>query len=50
MNLVCIIPHQANIRIIEALASRLELSMDRLFREHSEVWEYVGGFHSARIG
>ncbi|OPZ74066.1 MAG: 3-oxoacyl-(acyl-carrier-protein) synthase 3 [Verrucomicrobia bacterium ADurb.Bin474] len=30
-DLVCIIPHQANIRIIEALASRLELSMDRFF-------------------
>ena len=30
-DLVCIIPHQANIRIIEALSARLEIPMDRFF-------------------
>ncbi len=27
----CVIPHQANLRIIEAIAQRLEISMDRFF-------------------
>jgi 3-oxoacyl-[acyl-carrier-protein] synthase-3 len=28
-DLACIIPHQANIRIIEAIAERMEVSMDK---------------------
>jgi len=30
-DLACIIPHQANMRIIEALATRLELPLDRFY-------------------
>lgn len=30
-DLKCVIPHQANIRIIESLSQRLEISMDRFF-------------------
>jgi len=30
-DITCVIPHQANVRIIEAIADRLKISIDRFF-------------------
>ena len=38
-----IIPHQANIRIIESVSQRLGVSMEHFFRESGPLRKYLGG-------
>ena len=46
------IPHQANVRIIEAVAKGLKLPMDTLLREHRQVRQHLRGLggHRPRRG
>ena len=44
------IPHQANIRIIEAVAKGLDLPMERMFVNLDRVRQHVGGVRADRPG
>ena len=39
-----IIPHQANIRIINAAAERLQVEMDKVYVNVDRLWQYIGAF------
>ena len=47
-NITWVLPHQANVRIIEAVASRLNLSMDKVMLNIQRYGEHLGRHTSAR--
>ena len=40
-DIACVIPHQANLRIIEAIADRLGISLDKILCESRPLRKYV---------
>ena len=43
-----IVPHQANVRIIEAAAKRSKIPMDKILHEHRGIREHLGCLHPHR--
>ena len=40
-DIACVIPHQANVRIIEAIADRLKIPVEKVFRESRSLRQHL---------
>ena len=40
-DIACVIPHQANVRIIEAIADRLKIPLEQVFRESRPLRQHL---------
>ena len=44
------VPHQANVRILKAVAERLGLPLGKSDAEYRSIWQYVSGLDSHCLG